>query len=86
MKQYRILVAGAGIGGLTAASCLMKAGHDVEIHEQAPQLGKLRLGRGVARKPFFELARLGGSRLPIECRVHQFQKSRLSHVSPAESL
>ena len=41
MKQYRILIAGAGIGGLTAASCLMKAGHHVEIHEQAPQLGEV---------------------------------------------
>jgi phytoene dehydrogenase-like protein len=27
----KILIAGAGIGGLTAASCLMKAGYDVEI-------------------------------------------------------
>ena len=44
MKQYRILIAGAGIGGLTAASCLMKAGHHVEIHEQAPQLGEVGAG------------------------------------------
>ena len=44
MKQYRILIAGAGIGGLTAASCLMKAGHQVEIHEQAPQLGEVGAG------------------------------------------
>ena len=41
MPQYDILIAGAGIGGLTAASCLMKAGHRVTIFEQAPELGSL---------------------------------------------
>ncbi|MGE0629757.1 MAG: NAD(P)-binding protein, partial [Hyphomicrobiaceae bacterium] len=30
----RILIAGAGIGGLTAACCLLRAGHDVQIFEQ----------------------------------------------------
>jgi salicylate hydroxylase len=44
MKPYRILVAGAGLGGLTAASCLMKAGHRVEIYEQAPQLAEVGAG------------------------------------------
>ena len=52
MSQYKILIAGAGLGGLAAASCLLKAGHDVEIYEQAPQLGEigamqLRIGRTV---------------------------------------
>jgi salicylate hydroxylase len=40
----KILVAGAGIGGLTAASCLLKEGHDVEIYEQAAQLGEVGAG------------------------------------------
>jgi 2-polyprenyl-6-methoxyphenol hydroxylase-like FAD-dependent oxidoreductase len=31
MKSHKILIAGAGIGGLAAASSLMKAGHKVEI-------------------------------------------------------
>jgi salicylate hydroxylase len=39
----RILIA-AGIGGLTAASCLMKAGYDVEIYEQAPELSEIGAG------------------------------------------
>ncbi len=41
---YKILIAGAGLGGLAAASCLMKAGHEVEIYEQAPQLGEVGAG------------------------------------------
>jgi flavin-dependent dehydrogenase len=44
MQQRQILIAGAGLGGLAAASCLMKAGHDVEVYEQAPQLGEIGAG------------------------------------------
>ncbi|MDE0255896.1 MAG: FAD-dependent monooxygenase, partial [Rhodospirillaceae bacterium] len=40
----RILIAGAGIGGLAAAGCLLLAGHDVEIYEQAPALGEIGAG------------------------------------------
>jgi salicylate hydroxylase len=37
----KILIAGAGIGGLTAASCLLKAGYDVLVLEQAPALAEI---------------------------------------------
>ena len=40
----RILIAGAGIGGLTAALALMQRGFDVEVCEQAPQLAELGAG------------------------------------------
>ena len=40
----RILIVGAGIGGLTAALALLRDGHDVEICEQAPQLAELGAG------------------------------------------
>ena len=40
----RILIAGAGIGGLTAAACLIKAGHSVRIFEQAPELTEIGAG------------------------------------------
>src|SRR4051812_38493500 len=59
MKQYRILIAGAGIGGLTAASCLMKAGHKVEIHEQAPQLGEIGAGIQVSANAMHVMRHLG---------------------------
>jgi salicylate hydroxylase len=59
MKQYRILIAGAGIGGLTAASCLMKAGHHVEIHEQAPQLGEVGAGIQVSANAMHVMRHLG---------------------------
>ncbi|MEE2968685.1 MAG: NAD(P)-binding protein [Pseudomonadota bacterium] len=44
MSGLNILVAGAGLGGLAAASNLMKAGHDVTIYEQAPELSEVGAG------------------------------------------
>jgi 2-polyprenyl-6-methoxyphenol hydroxylase-like FAD-dependent oxidoreductase len=41
----RILIAGAGIGGVTAALSLMKAGHDVSVFEQANEL--MEIGAGI---------------------------------------
>jgi len=59
MKQYRVLIAGAGIGGLAAASSLMKAGHTVEIHEQAPQLAEIGAGIQVSANAMHVLRYLG---------------------------
>lgn len=44
MSQHKILIAGAGLGGLAAASFLMKEGHDVEVYEQAPRLEEVGAG------------------------------------------
>lgn len=40
----KIIIAGAGLGGLTAANCLLLAGYDVEVYEQAPALGEIGAG------------------------------------------
>src|SRR5688500_10448579 len=42
--QGKILIAGAGLGGLAAAACLMKRGFDVRVFEQAPKLGEVGAG------------------------------------------
>lgn len=39
-----ILIAGGGIGGLTAALALLKAGFDVDVYEQAPELREIGAG------------------------------------------
>lgn len=44
MERLKIIIAGAGLGGLAAAISLLQAGHDVEIYEQAPQLGEVGAG------------------------------------------
>jgi salicylate hydroxylase len=40
----RILIAGAGIGGLAAALALLRDGHEVAIYEQAEKLGEVGAG------------------------------------------
>jgi len=55
----KILIAGAGLGGLAAASCLMKAGYDVEIHEQAPELGEVGAGIQLSANAMHVLNHLG---------------------------
>ena len=39
-----IAIAGAGLGGLTAAACLLEKGFDVTVYEQAPELGEVGAG------------------------------------------
>ncbi|MDH4191271.1 MAG: FAD-dependent monooxygenase [Betaproteobacteria bacterium] len=59
MTPRKILIAGAGLGGLAAASCLMKAGHDVEIYEQAPALGEVGAGIQISANAMHVLRHLG---------------------------
>lgn len=56
-KPPRILIAGAGIAGLTAALALLKRGIDVDVYEQAPELREI--GAGLQIGP-------NGSRVLIE--------------------
>jgi salicylate hydroxylase len=55
----RILIAGAGIGGLTAASCLLKAGHDVLVLEQAAALAEIGAGIQLSANAMHVLNDLG---------------------------
>ena len=45
----KLLVIGAGLGGLTAALALRRAGADVEVHEAAPALGEVGAGLTLSR-------------------------------------
>lgn len=49
MSKLDLIVAGAGIGGLTAAIALQRDGHRVRVFEQAPSLGEI--GAGVMGTP-----------------------------------
>ena len=44
LKKPHILIAGGGIGGLTAALALLKRGYDVDVYEQAPELREVGAG------------------------------------------
>lgn len=47
--KRRILIAGGGIGGLTAALCLARAGFEAVVFEQAPEFGEI--GAGIQLSP-----------------------------------
>src|SRR5262249_11972667 len=55
----KVLIAGAGIGGLTAACCLRKAGDQVEVVEQAPELGGIGAGIQLSANAMHVLNHLG---------------------------
>src|SRR5215469_16195981 len=55
----RIAVIGGGIGGLSAALQLLKAGLDVHVYEQAPQIGEVGAGIQISPNASRLLLRLG---------------------------
>jgi 2-polyprenyl-6-methoxyphenol hydroxylase-like FAD-dependent oxidoreductase len=55
----RVIVVGAGIGGLSAAIGLRSAGHDVTVLERAPQLAGLGAGLALFQNAMRALDRLG---------------------------
>jgi 2-polyprenyl-6-methoxyphenol hydroxylase-like FAD-dependent oxidoreductase len=59
MPRHKILIAGAGLGGLAAASFLMKQGHDVEVYEQAPKLEEVGAGIQISANAMHALRSLG---------------------------
>jgi salicylate hydroxylase len=59
MASPKILIAGAGIGGLTTACCLMRQGFEVEIYEQAPVLSEVGAGIQISANAMHVLRYLG---------------------------
>ena len=49
MKPERVLIVGGGIGGLTAALALTRAGYRVAVYEQAPEFSEI--GAGIMLTP-----------------------------------
>lgn len=58
-RSTRLLISGAGIGGLTAALALLQRGFDVEVYEQAPALGEIGAGFQVGANGAHVLFALG---------------------------
>ncbi len=84
MNNRPVLVVGAGIGGLTCALALQRAGIPVQLYEQAPQLGEV--GAGLTLSPNgskginglgleAELARTADT--PSYQAVHHYQTGRI---------
>jgi salicylate hydroxylase len=59
MTPLRIAVVGAGFGGLSAALSLRQAGFEVDVYEQAPELGEVGGGINMGPNAVRILRRLG---------------------------
>jgi salicylate hydroxylase len=59
VTRHNILIAGAGIGGLTAGASLLHAGHDVTIFEQASELSEIGAGLQLSANATHVLRHLG---------------------------
>src|SRR5258708_16474080 len=74
----RVLIAGAGIGGLTAALALLRSGIDVEVYEQAAELREVGAGVQLAANGTRVLYALGvGEELKTLSCEAQGQEIRL---------
>jgi salicylate hydroxylase len=57
--KHKIVIAGAGIGGLAAGASLLQAGHDVTIFEQAAELSEIGAGLQLSANATHVLHHLG---------------------------
>lgn len=89
----RIAVIGAGIGGLAAAVALHRAGFEVDVYEQAPELSEIGGGINMGPNATRILYRLGlGEGLdreaarPAETRQRRWQDGRTLQRAPLNPL
>ncbi|MCC2099404.1 MAG: FAD-dependent monooxygenase [Hyphomicrobiales bacterium] len=57
--KLKIIIGGAGLGGLAAAACLLMDGHDVDVYEQAPELGEVGAGIQISANAMHVLNHIG---------------------------
>lgn len=89
MAGREVLIAGAGLGGLTAAAALTLAGHRVSVFEQAPQLGEVGAGIQISANAARVLDAIGVldrveavSAVPNEYRFRMFDDGETLQTIP----
>jgi salicylate hydroxylase len=80
-KRTHVIIAGAGLGGLTLAAALLKKGIDVDVYEQSPELREVGAGLWISANGSRVLEALGlkeaieAINLPPQDRVVRFWKT-----------
>ncbi|MCA0204812.1 MAG: FAD-dependent monooxygenase [Proteobacteria bacterium] len=75
MAKATVLIAGGGIGGMTAALALLQRGFDVTVYEQAPELKELGAGLQLAAN---------GTRVLIEMGLEEALKPVICEAAAKE--
>lgn len=57
--KRKIIIIGAGLGGLSAAACLLLDGHDVDVFEQSRELGEVGAGVQISANAMHVLRHIG---------------------------
>ncbi|MFM8480111.1 MAG: FAD-dependent monooxygenase [Gammaproteobacteria bacterium] len=85
----KVLIAGAGLGGLTAAACLLKRGHEVQVFEQSTELGDVGAGIQLSANAVKVLKHLGlaeeldaASVRPLAYEFRRFDTGEILHRVP----
>ena len=73
-KKLKVLIAGAGLGGLVAALACLRRGIDVEVYEQAPELKEVGAGVQISANGTGVLFALGLEAGVREWGVHAVDK------------
>lgn len=89
MTVQKVLIAGGGIGGLTAAAYLLQEGFDVEVYEQAKMLGEVGAGIQVSANASRVYRRIGilddliaAGYLPDQYRFRTFDEGAVLQTIP----
>ncbi len=84
-----IAIVGAGLGGLTAAACLLQSGHRVRVYEQSPRLAELGAGVQMSANAVKVLDHLGlRARIepqavrPLAFEFRRFDSGEMLHRLP----
>ena len=85
MKQLNIGIVGAGIGGLTAALALQRAGFRVTVFEQAPHLGEVGAGISLSPTAVHGLNSLGMHDV-LEAKAYKPEDQCVRHYKTAQPL
>lgn len=84
-KLPRVIIAGAGLGGLTLAVALLQRGFDIEVYEQSPELREVGAGLWISANGSRVLEALGLKKaveainLPPEDRVIRYWATGEEH-------
>src|SRR3954466_16158070 len=68
-RKTRIAVVGAGLGGMTVAGFLQRAGFSVTIYEQAPAFSRIGAGIILSSNVMKVLRRLGIEQMVVETGI-----------------